>query len=182
MLKPRSFRGRCPLDPRRGSAPGPCQGPLDPTPLDAPLASLAPLSWIQNFYPWLAAPILNSFRRAWSLSIRWWHSADLVIHRFKVLLILLFNMANKRTMMDFFGAKKWKMTTESSKEIKLNRGTMEVSLLRVVGLVVMEVSLKKWKLTGNLTPTRWIILARVQWRWSVWRKKWDVNTVALSQN
>ena len=35
------------------------------------------------------------------------------------------------------------MTTESSKEIKLNRGTMEVSLLRVVGLVVMEVSLKK---------------------------------------
>ena len=50
MLKPKSFRGRCPLDPRLGSASGPRQGPLsgplDPTPLDAPLASLAPLSWI----------------------------------------------------------------------------------------------------------------------------------------
>ena len=35
--KPRSFRGLCPLDPRRGVAPGPHQGPLsgplDPTPL-----------------------------------------------------------------------------------------------------------------------------------------------------
>ena len=45
MLQPKSFRGHCPLDPRRGSAPGPRQGPLsgplDPTPLDAPLAPLS---------------------------------------------------------------------------------------------------------------------------------------------
>ena len=66
MLKPKSFRGHCPLDPRRGSAPGPRQGPLsgplDPTPLDAPL------SWIVIY--WLAAPILNSFRRACSVSLQ----------------------------------------------------------------------------------------------------------------
>ena len=64
MLKPRSFRGHCPLDPRRGSAPGPRQGPLS-GPLDPTLLNTT-LSWIVNFYPWLAAPILNSFRRAWS--------------------------------------------------------------------------------------------------------------------
>ena len=53
-----------------------------------------------------------------------------------------------------------KMSTESSKEIKLNRGTMEVSLPRVVVMMetsiyisMMEVSLKNWKVTGNLTPT-----------------------------
>ena len=50
MLKPKSFRGRCPLDSCLASAPGPCQGslsgPLDPTPIDTPLASL---SWIVNF-------------------------------------------------------------------------------------------------------------------------------------
>ena len=49
MLKPKIFRGRCPLDPHRGSAPGPRQGPLsgplDPTPLDAPL------SWIDIISP-----------------------------------------------------------------------------------------------------------------------------------
>ena len=42
-----------PPDPRGGSAPwhnqGPFSGPLDPTPLDTPLASLAQLSWIVNF-------------------------------------------------------------------------------------------------------------------------------------
>ena len=85
MLKPKSFRGRCPLDPRRGSAPGPRQGPLsgplDPTPLDAPLASLTPLSWIVNYYPWLAAPILNSFRRA-CLPLKTLLFWDLLIHKF----------------------------------------------------------------------------------------------------
>ena len=44
LPKSPSFRGLCPLDPRRGFAPGPHQGPLsgplDPTPLYVPLASL----------------------------------------------------------------------------------------------------------------------------------------------
>ena len=50
LPKSQSFRGLCPLDPRRGFAPGPHQGPLsgslDPTPLYAPLALLAQLKLV----------------------------------------------------------------------------------------------------------------------------------------
>ena len=49
MSKSQSFRGLCPLDPRRGFAPGPHQGPLsgplDPTPLYAPRLCSLRLNW-----------------------------------------------------------------------------------------------------------------------------------------
>ena len=49
LPKSQSFRGLCPLDPRRGFAPGPHQGPLsgplDPTPLYAPRLCSLRLNW-----------------------------------------------------------------------------------------------------------------------------------------
>ena len=68
LLKSRSFRGLCPLDPRRGFAPaphqGPLSGPLDPTPLYAPLALLAPLKLVNILSSFIVRSMLLTWLRA----------------------------------------------------------------------------------------------------------------------
>ena len=58
----------CPLNPRRGFAPGPHQGPLsgplDPTPLYAPLALLAPLKLVNILSSFIVRSMLLTWLRA----------------------------------------------------------------------------------------------------------------------
>ena len=68
LTKLQSFRGLCPLNPRRGFAPGPHQGPLsgplDPTPLYAPLALLAPLKLVNILSSFIVRSMLLTWLRA----------------------------------------------------------------------------------------------------------------------